>query len=270
MAARPVARISPFPPAPAARRGPARSPGKTARGAAPGLTPGRILQAALEMAATGGVAGLSTRKLGERLQCEAMSIYHHFPSKQHLLDALVDHALASIDWPDPGLPPLEQLRQSMHAYRAMAHRHRGLFPYVAVHRLNTPQGVAFIERILTQVQAVVPDAEKAARHFRVLGYYLVGAALDETAGYANGPSAAEPVDGAFIARECPRLSASARWFQRAEWDQTFQRGVEALLDAVARDGAPATPTPDAAQLSQNQMACRTWRSPARTKRPTSR
>jgi len=45
------------------------------------------------------------------------------------------------------------------------------------------------------------------------------------------------VDNAFIARECPRLAASARWFRRAEWDRTFELGIEALLAAVARDAA---------------------------------
>ena len=89
------------------------------------------------------------------------------------------------------------------------------------------------------MQAVVPDEEKAARHFRTLGYYLAGAAIDETSGYAKGPSAAEPVDDAYIAEHCPRLKASARYFQRAEWDRTFSVGVEAMLKGVARDASPA-------------------------------
>jgi AcrR family transcriptional regulator len=219
-----------------ARRGPARKGAKRRGKAAAGLSQASILDAALAIVAADGVAGLSTRKVGERLHCEAMSIYHHFPSKQHLLDALVDHALASIEPPPPGLAPVAALRFAMHAYRAMAHRFAALFPLLAVHRLNTPTGVRFVEATLALVQAVVPDAEKAARHFRVLGYYLMGAGLDETAGYAKGPSAAEPVDGEFIARECPRLTAAARWFARSEWDRTFEVGVEALLEAVARDG----------------------------------
>jgi AcrR family transcriptional regulator len=196
-----------------------------------------IVRTALALVADVGVSGFSTRKLGERLGCEAMSIYHHFPSKQHLLDALVDEVIGALDWPPPGLPATERLRRAMYAYRAMAHKHPAFFPYVAVHRLNTPTGVAFIEGILALVQAVVPDAERAARHFRALGYYLVGAALDETAGYAKGPSAAEPVDGSFIARECPRLTQAACWFQRSEWDATFELGVQAMLQALARDAA---------------------------------
>lgn len=220
----------------AGRRGP-RAASRKAQAAAPALTPQGIVDAALALVAEAGVAGLSTRKLGERLGCEAMSIYHHFPSKQHLLDAMVDHALGAMEMPPASLPPLERLRQAMYAYRAMAHRHPALFPYVAVHRLNTPTGVRFIESILALVQAVVPDAGQAARHFRTLGYYLAGAALDETAGYAKGPSAAEPVDGAFIARECPRLAAAAPYFQRAQWDATFDLGVQALLAAVQDDAA---------------------------------
>lgn len=218
------------------RRGPRRA-GGAARTQQAGLTRERIVDAALVIVEADGLTGLSTRKLGDRLGCEAMSIYHHFPSKQHLLDALVDRAISSLEWPAPDLPPLERLRHLMVAYRAMARRHAALYPLVALHRLNTKTGVRFIERVLATVQAAVPDPEKAARHFRTIGYYLMGAGLDETAGYAKGPSAAEPVDSAFIARECPRLAASARWFQSTEWDRTFALGVDALLAAVQADAA---------------------------------
>lgn len=208
------------------------------RSAAPSLSRERILAEAQALTAADGLAALSTRRLAQRLGVEAMSIYHHFPSKHHLLDAMVDEAVASLELPPPESPPLERLRRVSHAYRAMARRHAALYPLVAVHRLNTPTGVRFIESILTLVQAVVPDRERAARHFRTLGYYLMGAALDETAGYARGPSAAEPVDDEFIARECPRLAASARWFQPAQWDATFELGLEALLTAIERDSGP--------------------------------
>jgi AcrR family transcriptional regulator len=201
------------------------------------LSPERILGAALALTGEEGLAALSTRKLGLRLGCEAMSIYHHFPSKHHLLDAMVDHAIASIEWPAPGGAPLQRLRELVYAYRAMSHRFPALFPLVGVHRLNTPTGVRFIEGVLELIHAVLPDAERAARHFRTLGYYLVGAALDETSGYARGPSAAEPVDEALLRRECPRLMAAAPFFQAAHWDATFALGVEAMLAALARDAA---------------------------------
>jgi len=211
---------------------------------APGLSRGRIIDAALAQVERHGLEALTMRKLGEALGVEAMSLYHFFPGKQHLVDALVDAAIASVEFPAESLQPIERMRGVMNAYREMAHRHGRLYPVIAVHRLNTPTGVKFIERVLRIAYDVAGDEEVAARSFRALGYYLMGAALDETMGYAKGPSAAEPVDGAFIARECPLLARSARYFQRDQWDRTFEQGMEDMLDALAKRRArPARRSP---------------------------
>ena len=199
------------------------------------LTRERIVEASLDLIADESLAGFSTRKLGQRLGCEAMSIYHHFPSKQHLLDAFVEHAIGSVEVPQPGEDPERRTRAALDSYRAMAHRWPALFPLVAVHRLNMPAGVRFIEAVLRLIHALVEDDELAARHFRAIGYYLVGACLDETAGYARGPSAAEPVDMAFIAREGPHLAAAAPYFQPDHWDATWQLGVDALMARAIQD-----------------------------------
>ena len=201
----------------------------------------RIVDAALALIHADGLSAFSTRKLGERLGCEAMSIYHHFPSKQHLLDTLVDHAMDTIATAPPEAEPIERLRAMLRSYRAMANRFPALYPLLAVHRLNTPTGVATIERIIEAVHAVVPDAELAARHFRTLGYYITGAALDETAGYARGPSAAEPVSDAYVAEHCPRLMASAPFFQLQHWQATYELGLDALLARLEADGAALRP-----------------------------
>ena len=200
------------------------------------LTREGIVAAALALVEADGLAGLSTRKLGERLGVEAMSIYHWFPSKQHLLDALVDHAIATVPLQRPGPDPEAQLRRLAYDYRAMAARFPRLYPLVALHRLNTPTGVAMIERVLELVRALVPTDELAARQFRAFGYFLTGAALDETAGYARGPSAAEPVDDAYIAAHCPRLFAAAPYFKAPHWDRTFALGLDALIEGFRAAG----------------------------------
>src|SRR5678816_3440378 len=121
------------------------------------LSPERIVAAALALVEADGLVAFSTRKLGECLGCEAMSIYHHFPSKQHLLDALVEHAIRSVEVPEPG-PDLEaRTRAALESYRAMARRWPALFPLVAVHRLNFPAGVRFIESVLRLIHAQMGD-----------------------------------------------------------------------------------------------------------------
>jgi hypothetical protein len=92
--------------------------------------------------------------------------------------------------------------------------------------------VLFIESILALIRAAEPDTERAARVFRAVGYYLIGAGLEETAGYARGPSAAEPVSDEFIAQNCPGLVASAPFFQEREWDATFSLGIDLLLTGL--------------------------------------
>jgi len=201
----------------------------------------RIVAAALEEIEASSLAGFSTRKLGERLGVEAMSIYHHFPSKQHLLDALVEQAIESVEVPEPverdDAENERRVRACLQSYRAMARRWPALFPLVAVHRLNMPAGVRFIEAVLRLMRSVITDDELAARHFRVMGYYLIGAGLEETAGYARGPSAAEPVGDDFIARECPNLIAAAPYFQQRHWDTTFELGIDALIERAKADVA---------------------------------
>src|SRR5437762_10797237 len=59
----------------------------------------RIAAAAMALVDREGLAALSTRRLGDELGCEAMSIYHHFPNKAHLMDALVDLMLAETRTP---------------------------------------------------------------------------------------------------------------------------------------------------------------------------
>ena len=196
------------------------------------LTRERIVAAALALIDRDGLGAFSVRGLGAALGCEPMSVYHYFPSKAHLLDALVDDALSSMLTIPPDEDPVDRLRAMARSYRALAHRRPRLFPLIAVHRLNTLAGVRVIEEVLRLVHAAIPDDRLATQYFRVLSYYLVGAALDETAGYANGPSAAEPASEEYIAENCPHLAAAARFHPPEWWESTFELGLESLLDSM--------------------------------------
>jgi AcrR family transcriptional regulator len=230
-------------PAPAADGKPSIARGGRAERARarPTLSAERIVTAALALIEEHGLSAFTFRRLGEALGCEAMSVYHYFPSKRHLMDALVAHVLAGIGEPPADLDPIGRLRFLAWEYRAMAHRHPRFFPHAALHRLNMPAGVAIIERLLRHFQAALGDDRLAAQAFRIFGYYVIGAALDETAGYAAGPSSAEPVTDDYIARECPRLAASAPYFKPEYFQSTFELGLEMMLQGIAdlRAGVPA-------------------------------
>lgn len=156
------------------------APSGRVRAPRPRLSRSGILGAAFELSEAGGLPALTIRRLAAALGCEAMSIYHHFPSKQHVLDAMVEHAIAGVREPDFEAEPIERLAFLGREIRAMALRHPWLFHSIALHGLETPAGVAFVDRIQGHFHAAIPDEHVAAQAFLVFRYYVIGAALDAT------------------------------------------------------------------------------------------
>ena len=199
-----------------------------------GLTREILVDAALALVDREGLEALSYRRLAEAVGCEAMSLYHYFPSKGHLQDAVLDRVFGALEVPPPGSPWIERLRKAAWNYRAMALGHPKLYPLMAVHRMNTKVGVRKLDQIIGLFREGGFDDAVAASLFRDVGYYITGAALDETAGYAKGPSAAEPVTDAEITRDCPNLAAVAPYFKPQHFEQTFAAGLEMLLTDMVR------------------------------------
>jgi AcrR family transcriptional regulator len=215
-----------------AHRKPAKAGGR--RGYHQGLTRDGIVAAALALIDREGLDALSYRRLAEAIGCEAMSLYHYFPSKADLVDAVIDRVFGELQVPPPGGDWLDRVRKAAWNYRAMALGHPKLYPLMAVHRLNTAVGVRKLDEIIGLFRAGGFDDATSAKLFREVGYYLTGAALDETAGYAEGPSAADPVSDAEIARDCPNLAAVAPYFKPQHFEPTFAHGLELLLDGMVR------------------------------------
>src|SRR5690606_34084459 len=117
----------------------------------PHLTSERVRDEALRLIEAEGLEGFSTRKLGRALGVEAMAIYWYYPSKEALLDAVVDLLVSKLEPPAPpegereeeeaasrhaatesaDIPQAEgraapqdfidALRRLAHSYRALAH-----------------------------------------------------------------------------------------------------------------------------------------------------
>lgn len=198
----------------------------------PALTRERIELEALALIAREGMEALSTRRLGEALGCQAMSLYNHFPSKAHVLDALVDRVLSSVPIPDRSLPAGRRLRLLALHWREMARQHARFYPWLALHRWNSPTGIAFLGEILDCFRAAGLSEEAAARGFRVLGYYMLGATLDEISGYAHGPSSLNPMTDQELNARHPSVAKAGRYFTPEHFDKTFEVGLCCILQGL--------------------------------------
>ncbi len=82
-----------------------------------------IVAAAMALADADGVAKLSMRAVARTLGVEAMSLYHHIPNKEAILDAMVDEVFAEIHTPVAGGDWRAELRHRCVSARAALKRH---------------------------------------------------------------------------------------------------------------------------------------------------
>lgn len=201
----------------------------------PQLNAERIAAAALALVDAGNLESLSFRLLAKNLKCEAMSLYHYYPSKAHLLDAMVDLYVAEMNWPDGTLTWQKRLRFMAQQYRAAALHHPGFFQFISVYRMNSRAGLTLLNGLLEIYAASGLSVEMQAKHFRVMGYFLVGACLDETRGYAKGPSAVNPIPMEEARTLFPAIMAVGRFFAPEFHAPIFEIGLDFLIAEIERE-----------------------------------
>ena len=194
------------------------------------LSAERIAEEAMALIDDAGLDGLSFRALGKRLGCEAMSLYHYYPSKAHLIDALVNQCLAETPIPGPGASYRERMREFCLRYRATVLRHPAFAQVFVTHRLNHREGLAWLEQLVGMMAGSGLPPERSAVHFRVLSYYVSGATIDEALGYAAGPSAAEPVPADEAQRDFPGIMKMGSFFGTEHHLEFFETGLDLILD----------------------------------------
>ncbi len=195
----------------------------------PALSVPRILEESIVLIDTKGLEAFSFRILAARLGCQAMSLYHYFPSRSHLYEALVDQLIAEAATYDRSGDWRDTLQAAAGAYRRMALRHPGMFMYFSGFRLNNHAGLGFLEGILRIYEDAGLKPEDRARHYRIFGHYLVGACLDEV---VKGPSATSPVPFDEARKAYPSLMAVGPYFVSERQKEVFMAGIDLLIKGI--------------------------------------
>jgi AcrR family transcriptional regulator len=139
----------------------------------------RVLLAAVELADTDGVNNLSMRKLGQRLGVEAMSLYNHVPSKDDLLDGMVDLVFSEIGEPSVDLDWKDAMRQRAHAVRAALSRHAWAMGLLESRRRPGPATLRHHDAVIGCLRLAGFSVAMAAHAYSLLDSYIFGFVVNE-------------------------------------------------------------------------------------------
>jgi AcrR family transcriptional regulator len=198
------------------------------------LTREQVAAAALDLLDENGLEALSMRRLADHLGIGTMTLYGHFRSKEELLDAVLDAAVADREAVQLDGPWQEQLRHLMRAARRSIGRHPGLAKVRAERPVLRPEALRFAELGLTVLRGAGFEREDAARAFRLLFTYVFGyvsfspdGTAEEDRRRARVATAALPPD------EYPAVHESAAELADAMAGQApFDFGLDRIIDGL--------------------------------------
>ena len=110
--------------------------------------------------------------------------------------------------------------------------------YFCVFRKDNRSGPAYLAGILSIFEATERGPAQCARHFRTMSYFLIGACIDKTMGYASVPSATTPVLFDEVRRDFPGITAVGLWFSAAWHQATLRAGIAVLIRGIEADIRP--------------------------------
>jgi AcrR family transcriptional regulator len=201
-----------------------RTPGVRA-----GLSRGQILDAAMAIVDADGLKALTMRGLGAALGVEAMTLYHYVPTKDALIDGLIERIFITAAGPmgHPG-----DWRARLWAYaqglRTTLLKHPGLLPVIARPAV-TPATLDAVEAMLRVLTEAGFSLARGLDTLNALTVFVIGHASAEAAiGSPGPPSGLDP-------RRHPLLLAAVAGGSGDDDQERFRYAVSALLAGLTPD-----------------------------------
>ncbi|MFH8497725.1 TetR/AcrR family transcriptional regulator [Streptomyces coeruleorubidus] len=154
---------------------------RPSRGPKPTLTLDRIVEAAVQVADTEGLEGLSMRRVAAELGTGTMSLYRYVPGKAELLDLMLDRVQRPSENPaDLGDGGWRGALEAMaRATLALYRRHPWLLQVNQSRPILGPSALDGMEKILTLIRPMgLTDPELVSAIIMIDGY-VVGAARSQ-------------------------------------------------------------------------------------------
>lgn len=217
----------------------------SSKGPKPTLTLEQIVAAGIRIADTEGIDALSMRRLAAELDMGTMSLYRYVPSKEDLLNLMLDHVGGATILPrttDQGWRAT--LGSVARNGRAVYLQHRWLLQVNWSRPVLGPSSVADLEVTMSGLGDLPFDDREKMMVISLLDSYVTGSVrqeiLYEDAAAESGMTDEEfwgyqlpALMTAMESGEFPHLAGISEDTFEGGWEETFEQGLTFLLDGIA-------------------------------------
>ncbi len=207
----------------------------------------RIVDAAIAFIDEHGLPGLTMRRLGGILNVEAMALYRYVPSKEDLLDAVVERLVSSMErdpevlrTPSDGWQDF--LQRMAHGVRRVALEHPEAFPLVASRPPEAPwlrpplRSLEWVEAFLDGLTDEGFTDEAAVAGYRAFTSFLLGHLLLEVSTHGADIGPLDVLDDGSAdpgLKEFPSVRRMRGALSEDHAATEFEESLENLLERMA-------------------------------------
>jgi AcrR family transcriptional regulator len=204
------------------------------------LSTDRVLEAAIRLADRGGAEAITMRRVAQELGVEAMSLYHHVPSKDAILDGVIDKVFAAIE-----LPPTdhddwrEAIRTRARSAREVLAQHTWALGLMDSRPNPGPATLRHHDAVLGVLRRAGFTLPMAAHAISIIDSYINGFVLQEANLPLETPDDLEVVAGNILehlpADELPYLTemiVDHALQPGYDYAIEFPYGLDLILDAL--------------------------------------
>lgn len=142
----------------------------------------RILRCAVQVADRDGLDAASLRKVAAELGVHVTSLYHHVPTKEALLDGVVEELFASADMPLGELPWEQWVRRFVAAVAGLVREHPGAFAVLLRRPVQGPRAAATFEAGLAAFHRAGMDVAESYGAVKIVALGVLGCCAEQAYG----------------------------------------------------------------------------------------
>jgi AcrR family transcriptional regulator len=205
------------------------------------LNRSKVLEAAIELADQIGIEALTIRNLANKLGVGAMTIYHHVPSRDAIVDGMVEIVFDKIEKPSADDDWKTAMRRRCISAREVLNQHKWAAPLMDSRMSPGPANLSHHDAVIGCMRKGGLSIQMTAHAYAILDSFVYGFAFEEAVLPSGGgegiTEVAEQIAAHFPSGEYPHLAELT--FEHVlqpgyDFGDSFEFGLDLIIEGLER------------------------------------